>query len=225
MNRVRRLAILFVVAVALAVVAGWLWWALELPEAERDSALGAGGFVVALVGLLLTLVPRFWALGDRTRTAMRPTDELTDLLAAAVRRRWEDAAAERRLLTPAPIAVRWSLPDIEVTGSVRAAIGGEGLRAAFAPLPGLEAVTEAQLLAGGGQQELHAVYGGLASGRLVVVGPPGSGKTASAILLVLHALDYRDRLSEPDRTRVPVPVIFTVQNWNASRPVVARLAG
>ncbi|MDQ2708091.1 MAG: hypothetical protein M3Z25_10840 [Actinomycetota bacterium] len=58
------------------------------------------------------------------------------------------------------------------------------------------------------------MYAGLGSGRLVIVGAPGAGKSGAAVLLVLHALRHREQLSEAARAGVPVPVMFTVHGWN-----------
>ena len=56
------------------------------------------------------------------------------------------------------------------------------------------------------------------SGRLVIVGPAGSGKSGAAVLLILAALRYRrgdnSDLSEKDRSKVPVPVMFTLHGWD-----------
>jgi hypothetical protein len=69
-------------------------------------------------------------------------------------------------------------------------------------------------LRGGRLRDLHAVYGGLGSGRLVIVGAPGSGKSGAAVLLVLAALEHRQQVPETDRQRVPVPVMFTLHGWD-----------
>jgi hypothetical protein len=69
-------------------------------------------------------------------------------------------------------------------------------------------------LRGGGLADLHAVYGGLGSGRLVIAGGPGSGKSAAAVLLLLAALRHRAAQPEAARPQVPVPVIFTLSGWD-----------
>ena len=60
------------------------------------------------------------------------------------------------------------------------------------------------------------MYGGLGSGRLVIVGTPGSGKSGAAVLLILAALKHRAQMPRKDRQRVPVPVLFTVHGWDPS---------
>ena len=83
----------------------------------------------------------------------------------------------------------------------------------FAPLPGL-AATGAQRLQAGDVSELHELYGGLGSGRLVTAGGPGSGKSSAAILLILTALRHRRSVPEKARPEVPVPVMFTLHGWD-----------
>ncbi|MFG2358420.1 hypothetical protein [Streptomyces sp. NPDC048521] len=138
-------------------------------------------------------------------------EEAADELAKAVKAQWRDEAGLRRLLNPAPLPVRWKLSERKVAGRVSAAVAENPL---FPPLPGLTAVTDKQLVASGGIAELHAVYGGLASGRLLLVGPPAVGKTAAAVLLLLHAISYRESAPPDQRARIPVPVLFTLEGWN-----------
>ncbi|GGX67267.1 hypothetical protein [Streptomyces fructofermentans] len=149
-----------------------------------------------------------------TRQVFHPTplDAAADELAAAVTRQWEKEAGLRRLLDPAPLPVRWQVSDRKVAGRVGAGTA-EGTRARFPPLPGLAAVTRDDLRRGGGPAELHAVYGGLASGRLLLVGPPGAGKTAAAVLLLLDALRYRANAAPGSRSRIPVPVLLSPHGW------------
>ncbi len=54
-------------------------------------------------------------------------------------------------------------------------------------------------LRSGGLRDLHAVYAGLRSGRLVIVGSPGAGKSGAAVLLVLAALRHRNAVTDTDR--------------------------
>ena len=157
--------------------------------------------------------------GDSTK-ASQDLDRVADLLAIAVKTQWERAANERGLVAE-PIPVTWSKPSLPLASPVAAAAGSRR----FASLPGLTPVREAQLTAGQ-IDDLHAVYGGLRSGRLVIAGPPGSGKSSAAVLLVLAALQHRDRVRAEDRVKVPVPVLFTAQDWDPRRqPVREWLTG
>ncbi|MEH0443683.1 hypothetical protein QA811_08370 [Streptomyces sp. B21-102] len=148
-------------------------------------------------------------------TAGDVLDTAADELARVVGAQWTEEAALRRLTDPSPLPVRWRVSERKAVGRVVAATGEGAARTRFGPLPGIAPVTRAGLRAGGGLTELHAVYGGLASGRLLLLGPPAAGKTAAAVLLLLDALAHRAALpSAADRARVPVPVLLSLDGWD-----------
>ena len=133
---------------------------------------------------------------------------------------WTRAAADRGLLVPEPIPVRWRRPSVPLAGPAAAAAAARR----FGPLSGMTLVTETQL-AKGDIGQLHRLYGGLGSGRLVISGAPGSGKSGAAVLLILAALAYREQMAEADRPGVPVPVMFTLHGWDpVAQPVQDWLA-
>ncbi|MGI5401299.1 hypothetical protein ACQEVG_17970 [Streptomyces sp. CA-135486] len=145
-----------------------------------------------------------------------PLDASANELARVVGAQWDEEAQWRRLLVPAPLPVRWRVTNRKVTDRVAGATA-EGRRARFAPLPGLAAVTREQLRRGGALDELHAVYGGLASGRIFLVGSPAAGKTTAAALLLLDALRHRADAAPQDKARIPVPVLLTLDGWDPAR--------
>ena len=200
----------------------WLLYAVWRSPHRIDLAT-YGAFAVPVVTLVAGWIA--WAWRARTRsadpaTAGQDLDRVADLLAMAVKTQWERAAGERGLVAE-PIPVTWGRPSLPLAGPVAAAAGSRR----FAPLPGLTPAREAQLTAGQ-IDDLHAVYGGLRSGRLVIAGAPGSGKSSAAVLLVLAALKHRDRVRAEDRVKVPVPVLFTAQDWDPRRqPVKEWLTG
>ncbi|WP_020126869.1 hypothetical protein [Streptomyces sp. 303MFCol5.2] len=148
-------------------------------------------------------------------TTVDPLDTTADELARVVGAQWQEEAGLRRLLEPAPLPVRWRVSERKVAGRVAGATGEGAGRARFEALPGLGPATRERLRDGGGLRELHAAYGGLASGRLLLVGPPAAGKTAAAVLLLLDALAHRAARAVPaDRARVPVPVLLSLDGWN-----------
>jgi hypothetical protein len=149
-----------------------------------------------------------------TPSTPRKLDQLADRLAEAVSQQWTKAATARRLLQPEPIALRWTLPTTPVAGSTAAAAASTR----FPPLPGFAPTS--QDLREGGLHDLHAVYGGLGSGRMMIVGAPGSGKSGAAVLLVLAALRHRDSMTDTHRAKVPVPLLVTPHDWN---PRIQRL--
>lgn len=196
--------------VLLGVVIVWAGWAYRQPAAGIGDTLARPGFVVALAGVVVGVIPLLVSLGRRSA---RGVDILAALLAEAVDGQWRQVALERRL-RPEPIPLRWSLSDLAVTGPVNSALGAPEGPPAFPPLSEMARITEADLQAGGGRAELHSVYAGLASGRIVVVGAPGAGKSGTAILLVLDALTHYYSVDDAQRARVPVPVLLTAHGWD-----------
>jgi hypothetical protein len=137
-------------------------------------------------------------------------EEDADLLAGAVRAQAQQMAVERRLVGPAQLPVGWQGSRLPVAGPVEAATAQDGA-IRFPALPGLAPVGPADLRQGG-RDDLYAVYGGIASGRLLILGPGGAGKSSAALLLQLDALRHREQLD--DRRHVPVPVLVTPHGWN-----------
>ena len=197
-------AIVVVVAVTGAVILA-VW-----RSPQRDNLSAFGGFAAAVIVPVATLVIYLIRVREAAETApTRPLDEIADSLAAAVMEQWTRAALERRLLQPEPIPVHWERSSRPLAGPLSTAVESRQ----FAPLPGLSLALKRQLR-GGRLKDLHAVYGGLGSGRLVIIGEPGSGKTGTAVLLVLAALEHRQQVPSPDRQLVPVPVMFTLHGWD-----------
>jgi hypothetical protein len=190
----------------IVLIALWLLYAVWRSPHRSDLAT-YGAFAVAMVALVVGWIAWAWRRGRPgvAATDAQDLDRVADLLAEAVRRQWDLAAGERGLAGTDPIAVSWARPSLPVAGPAAAAAGS--LR--FEPLPGLAPTGEAQLAAGQ-IADLHSVYGGLRSGRLVIAGPPGSGKSGAAVLLVLAALKHREQLPATNRPKVPVPVLLTI---------------
>jgi len=205
------------VAVAPFLVAAfWLLYVVWRSPHRSDLAT-YGAFAAAVVTVMAGWIA--WAWRARTRqigpvVSGQHLDHVANLLAITVKSQWERAAGERGLAAE-PIPVTWGRPSIPLAGPVGAAANSRR----FDPLPGLTPVGEAQLAAGQ-IDDLHTLYGGLRSGRLVIAGPPGSGKSSAAVLLVLAALKHRDRVRAKDQPKVPVPVLFTAQDWDPRRQPV-----
>ena len=183
-------------------------------SSHRADLESFAGLVISVAGVATAGIGWVWRARRRQGSGVVSGQELgrlVDLLAGAVDKEWTRAAGERGLLEPEPIPVQWQRPAAPVAGPVAAAVASTR----FAPLPGLAAAGEQRLRAGK-SSELHEVYGGLGSGRLVIVGGPGAGKSSAAVLLVLAALRYRQNVSKKVRSQVPVPVMFTLQGWDPS---------
>jgi hypothetical protein len=134
-----------------------------------------GAYAVPSVALVLGWIAWIWRSGASPAGQVadgHDLDRIADLLAVATKQQWDRAAGERGLVGEA-IPVTWGSPSPGLAG--RVAVAASSRR--FAPLPGLASVNERQL-AEGQITGLHAVYGGLGSGRLVIAGTPGSGKPA-----------------------------------------------
>ena len=156
---------------------------------HRADLEGFAGLAISVAGIAAGWIAWVWRHRSSQGSEVVSGQELgrlADLLAGAVDEEWTRAAGERGLLEPEPIPVRWQRPAAPFAGPAAAAVASTR----FAPLPGLAAAGEQRLQAGQ-VSELHEVYGGLGSGRLVIAGGPGSGKSSAAVLLILAALRYR----------------------------------
>ena len=200
-------------AIAVVTVAGLVAVWRSPHRADLEGFAGLAISVAVIVAGWIGWVWRARSQGGEVVSGQE-LERLADLLAGAVDAEWTRAAGERGLLEPEPIPVRWQRPAAPFTGPVAAAVSSTR----FVPLPGLAAAREQRLQAGQ-VSELHEVYGGLGSGRLVIAGGPGSGKSGAAVLLILAALRYRRSVAEGVRSEVPVPVMFTLYGWdpNAQR--------
>ena len=130
--------------------------------------------------------------------------ELADSLAVAVRAQWISEAAARRIDQPYPMPLRW-VP------------AGPGLVDRWSTLTKLAASSDAwpkparrwpsgpAKLATSGK--LADVLARVPTGRLVVLGEPGSGKTVLALRLVLDLLARRKKGDQ-------VPVLVSAASWD-----------
>ncbi|MBV9012448.1 MAG: hypothetical protein JO272_10440 [Pseudonocardiales bacterium] len=161
-----------------------------------------------LVETLITVVTTgtsaaagLWNLATRPGRAPLPLHRAADELAEQLRQEWEQTATERGLTRPAPTFLRWQWSPRQVTGPRAEAVAGP-----FAPLPGMEPVT-AEDLSSGAVRDLYRLYAGLGSGRIIILGQGGAGKTAAGIRLLLDALTHRSAV--PTTDRAPVPILLT----------------
>ncbi len=141
-----------------------------------------------------------------------PSPELVDRavgrLATAVRARVECEMEQRGLHVPTPIALSWEWSNRRLGSSKDVAVSPVWTAQRAAALPGMSKAGPGDVDSGN-LADLLQVYGGVDSGRVVLLGDAGAGKTSAALLLVHGALDHRDRLYDPvDKTRAPVPVIL-----------------
>jgi hypothetical protein len=169
-----------------------------------------GGMVAILVAVSLGL-PTLWVTWAAYRGPKRPvglnTTQAADELAIAVGTECEAEARVRRLNDPYPLPVSWNVADPSVTDDwdslVKLATSGVGWPA---PAPtGTWAADPNDL--GGKGGEIVDVLARVPTGRLVVLGEPGTGKTMLMIRLVLDLLARR-------ASGGPVPILASVASWN-----------
>ncbi len=162
--------------------------ALGLADAERVALFAAAGHVLGDPEPEPAPPPRPVSSVDVRLT------EAAGQLAHAVHARWQREEEQRQIHDPFPLPVRWRTVDGDLVDSwtnIRRA--GAGGRAAPLDLSGRLG-------------EIVDVYRRVESGRLVVLGRAGSGKTILTLRFVLELV--KDRA--PDD---PVPVIFSLGSW------------
>ncbi|MGW8777102.1 helix-turn-helix domain-containing protein [Streptomyces sp. NPDC055796] len=118
-------------------------------------------------------------------------------LATEVRRRWRREEAQRRVHDPFPLPVRWEPAPAVLTDRA------ENIQRLG---PG-ETPREVDL--GGDLRSMAEVYLRIPSGRMVILGRAGSGKSVLTIRLVLDLL-------EATAPHGRVPVLFSIGSWDPS---------
>ena len=194
---------------AIAIALFLLPWVAALVLVDRHHHLD-GGTMAILVAVSLGL-PTLWVTWAAYRGPRRPADlsmaQVADQLAIAVGAQWSAEAAVRRLNDPYPLPVSWTVADPSLTDAwdslVRLATSGAGWPP---PPPGGTWAAGPDDLAGE-DGELADVLARVPTGRLVVLGEPGAGKT---MLMVRLLLDLLARRAEGG----PVPILASVASWN-----------
>jgi tetratricopeptide (TPR) repeat protein len=148
---------------------------------------------VALVLILILLAVVQWftnrvAEPGSGADAAKESDALpstAENLAASVRQKYMEEAERLGLFKPHPLRVRWSSTSLPVAAGVTARGGARS----------------------GDTSDLVAEFRKQSPQRLVILGEPGSGKSAAAILLALDLL--ASRLATD-----PIPVVVQIASWN-----------
>ena len=196
------------VAVALLVLP-WVITLALAPHHHLDATAVAALAAVSipLSALWIAYVTLAHAGGSGTSVSSLNVAQVADQLAIAVGAQWEDEAATRRLNDPYPLPVSWTAADASLTDSwdllVKLASSGAGWPPP--PPPGTWAAGPDGLAGEGG--ELADVLARVPTGRLVVLGEPGAGKTMLMVRLVLDLLARRAGGG-------PVPFLVSIASWN-----------
>ncbi|MBP2404673.1 hypothetical protein [Streptomyces syringium] len=196
LNRTRRRTVRNTLLAGLVTlcVAGGVWVCTAADDGSRFMAVC--GFFVSVAALAV-------AVADYFRPEDEPTDPgaLADDLAGTVEDQWSEEAVARSLRDPRVLPLSWSASTRPVGDAPEQVTSAAG-QIIRLRLDGRladrfdDAITQ-----------LAEGYGRAPSGRLVVLGEPGAGKTVLAILLALGLLKGRSR-------RGPVPVLLAASSWD-----------
>jgi hypothetical protein len=174
----------------------------------RAYQLGVAATVVTVLlgGGAPAAVYLAWA-SYRLQATDAGLETLADQLAMSVGRQWRLEAQVRRLNEPYPLPVSWSAPDPALTDGWESLVELARTGAGWPSPPPRGAWADSQDDLAGEGNELATILTWVPTGRLVVLGEPGSGKTILMIRLVLDLLKDRS-------TGDPVPVLVSLASWN-----------
>jgi hypothetical protein len=153
-----------------------------------------------------------WAAYRDPRRAGTPANGLAmpriaDQLAIAVATQWREEAAIRRLNDPYPLPVSWTAADPSLTDSWDSLLMLATSGAGWPPPPSAKTWAAGPEDLDGEGSELVDVLASVPTGRLVVLGEPGAGKTMLMVRLVLDLLGRRAGGG-------PVPVLASAASWD-----------
>jgi len=121
------------------------------------------------------------------------------VLARAVRDQWRREAAIRSLSQPQPLPLRWTSTARSVAASPESVLGHAS------PVGRI-----VRMHLRGDVDSVADMFWQLPNGQLVILGSPGAGKSALALLFTLRMLVSNDLAS-------PVPVLLSLSSWNPRR--------
>ena len=209
-GRAGRWIVAVLVAVAAFAVLTWVSGVflftrlLPSSDARWPVAFCVGAAAAAFAGLW----GQSWATesGNADRAAGLTLAGIADGLAGRLRSQWEREAEVRRLNDPYPLPVSWAAAGAPLAGDLAAlktlAVSGAGWSA-----PAREDWAQRPEDLAGKDGELVDVLARVPTGRLVVLGEPGAGKTMLVVRLVLDLLARRADGN-------PVPVLASAASWN-----------
>ena len=172
-------------------------WAVALVQVLHHHHLDSGavgivvGLSVGLPALWLAWVGYLEASRSGSRASELSLEQVADQLADAVGAQWQAEAAVRRLNDPYPLPVSWLAADEVLTDSWDSLemLAGSGAGWPVPPPAGTWAAGPDGLEGTG--SDMVDVLPRVPTGRLVVLGEPGAGKTMLMVRLVLDLLARR----------------------------------
>ncbi|MBO3752177.1 NACHT domain-containing protein [Streptosporangiaceae bacterium NEAU-GS5] len=193
-----RNTILLGLSVAFIALAGWM---ISADLAENDSRASVISLFVGLAALLVAVADY---LRGRRQAPAGPRELAVDL-AATVDEQWRDEAKARGLMDVGVLPLTWSATERDVSDNSAALMGNLGagrvVRLRF----------DGRIEGGFAEatRQLAVEYQRVPSGRLVILGEPGAGKSVLAVLLTLGLLASDDR-----RPGAPVPTLLAASSWD-----------
>lgn len=177
----------------------------------RTEHLGVAGTLVTVLvgGGAPAAVYLAWA-SYLLQAADADLKVMTDQLATSLGMQWRVEAQLRRLNEPYPLPVSWSPADRIATDSWASLIELARSGAGWVSHRFQDCWAESHDDLAGEGNELATIMRRVPTGRLVVLGEPGSGKTMLMVRLILDLLNDR---SEGD----PVPILVSLASWDPSQ--------
>lgn len=199
---------------------GWIYLVLVVGGGVGGIALARAfhlGAAATAISVLTAMAPLFlaWAAfrADRQEAAAAQTvDDLADRLAHAVRGQWEAEARVRHLNDPFPLPISWRAASDHLVEPWPMVLT---TAASWPTAPSVDPTgwaSNAAELAGQGSEIAEVFCRRIPTRRLVVLGPPGAGKTMLLLRLLLALLVQRTADGGG-----PVPVLFPLASWNPAQ--------
>ncbi|MEU4690604.1 hypothetical protein [Actinoplanes sp. NPDC023714] len=185
--------------VALLVLSAIAVLALLVRMAVGGISANDVGLLVTLVSLGAAIVAFLWP-----EKGEEPARDLADDLAETLREQWLEEARARRLRDPGVLPLSWAATERDgiADDPIRAARMPSGIRVRRRRLSGrLDGRFDDVV------RQLAEDYAHLGTGRLVLLGEPGAGKSVLAMLMTLGLLDARE-------TGGVTPVLLSASTWD-----------
>ncbi len=184
-----------------------VWLVRRYGWTEASAIVTVAALPTGVLGTYLTLEARFRSSSGGAVGGPADLVGVAELLAVAVRRQWEAEAELHRLNEPYALPVRWRPASPGLVEDWRALIRLATIGGAGWPTPPAGGWAAGPAGLAGEGNDLVEVLDRVPTGRLVVLGEPGAGKTILLVRLVLGLLARRS-------SGWPVPVLVSLVSWD-----------